>query len=663
MATSAQRPQPRNVHRRLPIGAQCVPDGGVEFRVWAPKRKRVEVVFESRGSPSPDVERAIELTAEDDGYFSGYAADAHAGSLYRYRLDGRDAFPDPASRFQPSGPHGPSEVVDPSTFQWADDAWRGPRLDSTVIYELHVGTFTREGTWAAAAQQLAELASVGITCLEIMPVAEFPGRFGWGYDGVDLYAPTRLYGRPDDFRHFVDRAHSLGIGVMLDVVYNHVGPDGNYLPQFSDHYFSTKHKTEWGQAFNFDGDQSRAVRDFISCNAAYWADEFHVDGLRIDATQSIFDDSPRHILVDIGDAMRGAAGERAVLLVGENEPQNVTLLAEPTARGCGLDALWNDDFHHAALVALTGKTDAYYSDYRGSAQELVSGAKYSFLYQGQYYRWQKKRRGSPTFGIPPTRFVNFIENHDQLANSAAGTRTRELTSPGRHRAMTALLLLGAQTPMLFQGQEFGASTPFLYFADHSHDLARRVRKGRGDFLAQFANIALQEIRSRLPDPADPATFERCKLDFAERDRNQQVTALHRDLLRLRREDPVIRTHAGRGLDGAVLGNDAFVLRFFGEDCTDRLLVINLGRAFRLDPAPEPLLAPPHAHEWTILWTSDAPEYGGTGTPRLEGDRVVQGERTPGTPSEATLKPDPIWHIPGECAVLLAPAPRRDAAAR
>jgi maltooligosyltrehalose trehalohydrolase len=646
MATRTKRTEPNTLLRRLPIGAVCSPGDSVQFRVWAPRRSRVEVLL--------DNDIAFDLSAEPGGYFSGVVSGARAGSRYRYRLDGRDAFPDPASRFQPAGPHGASEVIDPSRFEWTDAAWRGPQLDGVVLYEVHVGTFTSEGTWAAAARQLPELAAAGMTCLEIMPVGEFPGRFGWGYDGVDLYAPTHLYGHPDDFRRFVDAAHSVGLGVILDVVYNHVGPDGNYLKQFSDHYFSTKHKTEWGEAFNFDGDHCGPVREFICGNACYWVDEFHIDGLRIDATQSIFDDSPRHILTDIGDAMRAAAGDRSILLVGENEPQNTTLLRPTSEGGCGLDALWNDDFHHTALVALTGKTEAYYSDYGGSAQEFVSIAKYSYLYQGQHYRWQRQRRGTPTFGLRQTHFVNFIENHDQLANSAIGGRTTSLTSPGRHRAMTALLLLGPQTPLLFQGQEFAASSPFLYFADHNPELAKSVRKGRGEFLAQFPSIALDEVRSRLADPADPTTFERSKLDFSERERHAEAYALHRDLLQLRRDDPVIREHGAHGVDGAVLADAAFLLRFFGRGGDQRLLVVNLGRTIRLDPAPEPLLAPPVGAEWTILWTSDSPRYGGTGTPRLEADRVMQGERLHGASPDNGLKSAPVWHVPGECAVLLAP---------
>jgi maltooligosyltrehalose trehalohydrolase len=659
MGTDTQRAAPRASARRLPIGADCSSHDGVRFRVWAPRRKRVDVVIydAANADASTHPGAVVALEPETDGYFSVVASEAHPGTLYRYRLDGHDAFPDPASRFQPHGPHGPSQVIDPGAFAWTDDGWRGPRLEGAVLYELHVGTFTREGTWSAAAEQLPELARLGITCVEVMPVAEFPGRFGWGYDGVGLYAPTRLYGRPDEFRRFVDTAHSAGVGVILDVVYNHVGPDGNYLKEFSDHYFSRKHKTEWGEAFNFDAEHSAPVREFITANACYWVDEFHIDGLRLDATQSIFDDSDDHILTAIADATRSAAGDRSILVVGENEPQNTALIRPRSSGGCGLDALWNDDFHHAALVALTGKVEAYYSDYGGTAQEFVSSAKYGYLYQGQHYRWQKKRRGTPTFGIPRARFVNYIENHDQIANTGVGARTNAVTSPGRLRAMTALLLLGPQTPMLFQGQEFAASTPFLYFADHQPGLAESVRKGRGEFLAQFPNMGLDEMRSRLPDPGDPATFERCKLDVRDRERHADVYALHRDLLALRREDPVIREQGAHGLDGAVLRDDAFVVRYFGARGDDRLLVVNLGRAFRLDPAPEPLLAPPTGTVWSVAWTSEAPRYGGTATAPLEAERVMQGERAGDGGRPKSLKAEPVWHLPGECAVVLAP--RRD----
>ena len=354
--------------RRLPIGSEAHEDG-VHFRVWAPKRRHVAVVTgEATGA------EVTELSAEGDGYFSGTARSAKRGTLYRYRLDkGRDLYPDPASRFQPQGPHGPSEVVDPRAFTWSDAGWRGCSLLGQVVYEMHVGTFTREGTWDAAAAQLPELAKLGVSVIEIMPVADFPGRFNWGYDGVNLFAPTRLYGRPDDFRRFVDRAHALGVGVILDVVYNHFGPDGNYLTHFSDHYFDPERNTEWGAAINYSGENCRGARELVVSNAAYWIREYHLDGLRLDATQSIFDDSREHIVAELTRAVRASAGDRATIVIGENEPQRSKFVRP--AGGYGIDALWNDDYHHSAMVALTGRAEAYYTDYQGSPQEFISAAE------------------------------------------------------------------------------------------------------------------------------------------------------------------------------------------------------------------------------------------------------------------------------------------------
>jgi maltooligosyltrehalose trehalohydrolase len=613
--------------RRLPVGAEVLSTGGVQFRVWAPRCRKVEVVVDGATEP---------LAAEGAGYFSGTSRTARAGSLYRYRLDGGDAFPDPASRFQPEGPHGPSQVVDPSAFRWSDGSWRGAALEGQVIYEMHIGTFTREGTWEAASRQLPELAATGITAVELMPVADFCGSFGWGYDGVNLFAPTRLYGAPDAFRAFVDRAHGAGVAVLLDVVYNHLGPDGNYLRAYADEYFSDRYDNEWGDAINFDSGGSAAVREFFVGNAGYWIDEFHVDGLRLDATQQIFDASPVNVMAEITARVREAGGRRATLVIAENEPQDVRLVKPVEEGGCGMDALWNDDFHHTARVALTGRSEAYYSDYRGSAQELVSCAKWGFLYQGQRYAWQKKRRGSPTYGVRPQAFVSYLENHDQIANSASGARLHQLAAPGHWRAMTALLLLGPGTPMLFQGQEFAASSPFLFFADHTPELAKAVRKGRGDFLAQFPSVAV--MKSGLADPGVRETFERCKLDFSERETHAPTYALHRDLQRLRREDAVFSKPAAGAIDGAVLAPDALVLRFFAEGGDDRLLVVNLGADLTLVPAPEPMLAPPAGRGWKLVWSSEDAAYGGGGA--------------------VTPETEDGWHIPGQAAIVLRPEATR-----
>jgi maltooligosyltrehalose trehalohydrolase len=585
------------------------------------------VVLEGEESPVP-------LPVEKHGYFSGVIPTARAGVRYRYRLDGGDAYPDPASRFQPEGPHGPSQIVDPRSFRWTDAAWPGLSLPGQVIYEMHIGTFTREGTWAAAERELPELCSVGITVIEVMPVAEFPGRFGWGYDGVNLFAPTHLYGTPDDFRRFVDRAHGLGMGVILDVVYNHLGPDGNYLSQFSPDYFTDRYTTDWGSAVNFDNERAGPVREYYIANAGYWIEELHLDGLRLDATQNIYDISKDNILAALTRRVRQAARGRGTILVAENEPQDVKLVRSAERGGYGLDALWNDDFHHSARVALTGRNEAYFGGFRGTPQELISAVKWGHLYQGQWYGWQKKRRGTPSLELSPETFVNYIQNHDQIANSGRGQRCHQLSHPGNYRAMTALLLLGPATPMLFQGQEFAASAPFNFFADHRPELAVLVRKGRASFLQQFPSLTTPEFQDQFIDPGALETFEHCKLDFTERQTHREAYALHRDLLRLRREDAVLRAPRRGGVDGAVLGPAAFVLRFFGQDNDDRLLIVNLGVDLHLEAAPEPLLAPPEASRWYILWSSEHPRYGGCGTPPPEGEDN--------------------WSLLGHAAVVLAP---------
>jgi len=583
---------------------------------------------------------ATQLAAEADGYFGG-EFDARAGDRYQFKLDDDEKlYPDPASRFQPGGPHGPSEIVDPRAFEWSDQSWTGAALRGQVAYEMHVGTFTRDGTFAAAAAELRELARIGVTLIEVMPLAEFEGAFGWGYDGVDLYAPSHLYGTPDDFRAFVNTAHRCGLGVILDVVYNHLGPVGNYLRAFSASYFTDRYKNEWGEAINFDGPDAGPVREFFIANAGYWIDEFHLDGLRLDATQQIYDCSAEHVLTAIGKRVRESAGGRGTVIVAENEPQDACLVRPIGEGGSGLDGLWNDDFHHSAMVALTGRAEAYYSDTRGEPQELISAAKYGYLFQGQYYEWQRKPRGTPAWGVPREAFVTFLQNHDQVANSARGLRGHQLTSPGRWRAMTALFLLMPGTPMLFQGQEFAASAPFLYFADFDGDLAEGVRSGRGEFLRQFPSIADLERRGDvLADPGNPETFRRCKLDVAERRTHAGAYALHIDLLRLRREDAAFCAPAARGVDGAVLAPSAFALRFFTpEHLDDRVVVVNLGPDLTRPSYAEPLLAPPAGRDWTVRWSSEDPRYGGNGTP--------------------DTWPDDRWFLPGESAIVLAPGPKR-----
>jgi maltooligosyltrehalose trehalohydrolase len=611
--------------RRLSAGIELQDDGTASVRVWAPRCTRVDVVLERERAD------AVALDREADGFFSAVLRNVAAGDRYWFRLDAKALRPDPVSRYQPDGPHGPSVIVDPRAFRWTDAGWPGVVPAGQVFYEMHVGTFTPEGTWSAAAEQLAALAHLGVTIIEMMPVADFPGRFGWGYDGVNLYAPTRLYGTPDDLRAFVNHAHALGLGVILDVVYNHLGPDGNYLTEYSPDYFTDRYKNDWGQAINFEG--PRPARDFFIENGGYWIDEFHFDGLRLDATQDIHDSSDEHVIKAIASRARSCSGNRRVYIVAENESQDTVLIRPASEGGYGVDAAWNDDYHHNALVSLTGRREAYYTDYTGTPQEILSSIKYGYLYQGQWYSWQQKRRGTSTRGLSPTSFVHFLENHDQVANSAFGRRVHELTSPGRYRTMTALTLLGPATPLLFQGQEFASSAPFLFFADHGPDLAEAIGTGRREFLEQFPSITDPGVRQALAPPGAIETFRRCTLDFGERERHAEAYALHRDLLRLRRSDPVIARGAEALVDGAVLGPDLFLVRLeVADDC--RLMIVNLGTSADLGSVAEPLLAAPVGCRWEVSWSSEAVRYGGDGQAPFDGSAES--------------------HVPAEALLLLRP---------
>jgi len=604
--------------RKYPYGPEIIPSRGTHFRLWAPTCTSVSIVIETPAQ----AHSTYPLEPEKDGCWSALIKNVFQGTQYRFQLNNSDLLcPDPASRFQPQGPHGPSQVIDPASFTWTDSAWPGIKLPGQVLYEIHIGTFTPEGTFCAAAAHLQELHSFGITAIEIMPIADFAGTFGWGYDGVNLFAPTRLYGTGDDLKNFVNAAHVNGLAVILDVVYNHFGPDGNYLRSFSDQYFSIRYKNEWGEPINFDGPGSEHVRDFYTSNAAYWIDEFHFDGLRLDATQQMFDSSPRHILSEISDAARSAAPQRSVLVIAENEPQQVSLL-KPSEQsgGCGIDALWNDDFHHSCFVALTGRSEAYYSDYLGNPSELLACFLHGFIYQGQQSQWQHKPRGSISRFVEPYRFINFLENHDQVANSAFGDRLHNIASPQQYRALTALLLLGPWTPMLFQGQEFGSNKKFTYFADHKLDLATLVSKGRKEFLSQFPSLNAPEMRNALPDPSDPANFKNCKLDHSEKIDNP-VYEFHRRLLELRTADNVF-ANPSACRDGAILSNQTIVL-WYSHETDQRLLIVNLGPLLRLKPISQPLLAAPPAHKWQIIFSTEDHCFKGWGISDIDlGDQWI-----------------------------------------
>jgi maltooligosyltrehalose trehalohydrolase len=590
--------------RRLSVGVEVSGDSQVAVRVWAPMHATVRLTSD---------DGLFDLSRSDDGYFERVVP-GRPGSRYGFLLgDGPRVYPDPASRFQPDGPDGRSEVIDPSTFAWRDREWRGLIPTGQVLYEMHVGSFTREGTWRAAAAHLSRLRDLGVTAVQMMPIAEFAGAFGWGYDGVLWFAPFHHYGRPDDLRAFVDEAHQLGLGVILDVVYNHLGTAGSSLPSFSRQYISTRYDNEWGAPLNFDGPGSEAVRAFVLDNVEYWITEFHMDGFRLDATQQIFDCSAESIMAAIARRARAAAPHRGVVVTGENEPQDTRLLRPRAAGGCGLDALYDDDFHHAARVALTGVREAYYTDYEGSSRELVAAARWGYLFQGQYYSWQEKTRGTPALDLAPERLVTFLENHDQVANSAAGRRLSEIAHPGDLRALTALLLLMPATPMLFQGQEIGSTIPWVFFADHQGERGDQVRKGRLEFLAQFPRLAEPTTNARIPEATSRATFEACKLTHERDPRAERFWRLHRDLLALRRSDPAFS--AQRRPEGVCLGPRALLLRF-GDPAalSTRLLLVNLESDMPLAAKSEPLLAPPTTTGWRVLWSSEHPDYGGAGLP-------------------------------------------------
>lgn len=599
------------MNRRFPVGAEPHPEGGMHFRVWAPQAQQLSLILNS------DIDHPFRMQSEADGYWAVWLLQAQTGDRYQFQLnEHHQLYPDPASFYQPEGPHAASCMVNHAAFSWEDLAWTGVNSSRQVLYEMHIGTFTEAGTFAAAAARLEALAALGITTITLMPVAEFDGDFGWGYDVVGFYAPYHVYGTPEDFKRFVNEAHRHGLAVILDVIYNHVGNSGAYLSVFSDHYYSRHYRSDWGAAINFDGPGSAQVRTYFIANAVYWIDVFHLDGLRFDATHFVYDASEQHVIAEMVTQARQAAPDKTLYFIGENEPQHASATDPVLLHGLGLDAVWNDDFHHSANVALHGKREAYFHDYRGHAQELVSSVKWGYLYQGQYYAWQAKVRGTPVLGKAASCFVHYLQNHDQIANSGFGRRIHQHAKPADLRAMTALLLLAPQTPMLFQGQEFAASAPFLFFADHAPELAASVEIGRIEFLSQFPNLQSPLSLAYLEKAESEKTFARCKLDHEERERHADIYLLHHDLLKLRRDDPVFADPLN--VDGAVLSETAFLFRFFANPPhQDRLLLVNLAADVWFESVAEPLLAPPAAGSWQLAWSSEHPKYGAEGIREID----------------------------------------------
>jgi maltooligosyltrehalose trehalohydrolase len=551
----------RSVHH-MPFGAELRPEG-VAFRLWAPSRERVDVVVEGR-------QHALERRA--GGWFERLVEGARAGTRYAFAFPGVDRHvPDPASRFQPDGVHGPSEVVDPAAYLWRESGWRGRPWHEISLYELHVGTFTPEGTYAAAAARLPQLAELGVTAIELMPLAQPAGARNWGYDGVLPFAPQRAYGNPDDLKGFVDAAHEHGLSVFLDVVYNHFGPEGNYLHLYADAFFTQRHHTPWGSAIDVESEAGRTVREFFIENALYWLREYRFDGLRFDAVQEIRDDSPRPFLRELAGRVRATLEpERHVHLVLENDANEARWLDV-------YDAQWNDDAHHAFHVLLTGERDGYYRDFAGDPARLLGRAlAEGFAYQGEPSEHRGgARRGEPSMALRTSAFVDFLQNHDQIGNRALGERITALAPPEAVRAATATLLLAPAIPLLFMGEEWAASTPFLFFSDFGGDLGAAVTEGRRKEFAAWPAFSDAAARDRIPDPQDPATMRASTLRWAERKRapHDEMLALHRELLALRSEKivPHLASEA-RGEGYEVLGPAALRVAWrFGDGARLELL--------------------------------------------------------------------------------------------
>jgi maltooligosyltrehalose trehalohydrolase len=563
----------------MPFGAECRDEGNVRFRLWAPAARQVDVcVANANGF------MRFALDHCDEGWFELVTDAAKPGSRYYFRIDGEHEVPDPASRFQPRDVHGPSEVIDPLAFDWNDRSWRGRRWEESVIYELHVGAFTPSGTFSAVRDRLDYLADLGITAVELMPVAAFPGERNWGYDGVFPFAPDRVYGRPEDLKELVQRAHARGIMVVLDVVYNHFGPEGNYLRSYAPQFFTDRHRTPWGDGINFDGPESRAVRDFFIHNALYWLTEYHFDGLRLDAVHAIIDDSTPPILTELADAVRSSVEpDRHVHLILENDLNQARYLKrEEHCQPKWYNAQWNDDIHHALHALITGERDGYYSDYAERPLDqlghcLVGG----FAYQGEVSAYRNgKPRGEATKGLPLTAFVSFLQNHDQIGNRAFGERITNIADRRALRAATAILLLAPSPPLLFMGEEFGAETPFLFFCDFEKDLAAAVTEGRRNEFSHFARFNDPAKRERIPDPNDARTFEASRLNWRviAEPRHEEWQRVYRDLLKLRRQHVVPRLSMTCAVNAnyEIKGRRGLTACWKFPDDSELILMANLG---------------------------------------------------------------------------------------
>ena len=599
---------------RMPFGAEVQADG-VRFRVWAPSAQRMALSLEDGRVAS-----ILPMVAAGGGWFEVVSAEARPGSRYRFVLEDGLHVPDPASRFNPDDVHRASMVVQPAAFDWQDEDWRGRPWEDAVIYELHVGTFTPEGTFAGIEQRLDYLRDLGVTALELMPIADFPGRRNWGYDGVLQFAPDSSYGTPDDLKRLVQSAHRRGLMIFLDVVYNHFGPDGNYLHAYAKPFFTERHHTPWGAAINVDGPDNRTVRDFYIHNALYWLEEFNLDGLRFDAVQALIDDSDAKFLPELSAAIRHHPGlNRSAHLILENDDNAASLLGERPGQPGRYDAQWNDDAHHAIHLLLTGETDGYYGDYAADpVRQLGLALTEGFAFQGAPSPFRGGRpRGEPSGHLRPTAFGSFLQNHDQVGNRAFGDRLVQLAHPAALRAAVAMLLLAPSVPLLFMGEEWGAFEPFPFFCDFYGELAQKVVAGRRGEFARFERFRAEAVRERIPDPGADATFDSARLDWSALARADHAPwlALYRSLLELRAREiaPRLRNTGGRAryaVDDRLLAVDWTL-----GDGSRLHLTANLAEAARerVDspagrilyagiPDAQAMLRDRTLPGWTVVWT-------------------------------------------------------------
>jgi maltooligosyltrehalose trehalohydrolase len=570
-------------------------EGGIWFRLWAPSQERIQVVIDGRA--------AISMARAAHGFHEIFVDGLVAGARYRFAVaDGRQV-PDPASRFQPEDVNGPSEAVDPSAYRWRE-TWQGREWNDVVLYELHIGAFSTEGTYAGAAQKLDHLARLGVTAVEVMPISDFGGRWNWGYDGAFCYAPDASYGRPEDLKAFVEAAHRRGIAVLLDVVYSHFGPEGNYVPLYAPDFFTSRHRTPWGDAIRFDGPNSRPVRDFFIENAEYWIEEFHLDGLRLDAVHAIKDETKPDLLDELAQRLR-SRNQRPIHLLLENESNEPSRLTRRGGDPERYTAQWNDDVHHVLHVAATRESSGYYAAY-GQTELLGKALAEGFAYQGQMMPYRGATRGGPSGGLPPGAFVSFIQNHDQIGNRAFGERLNALVSPKVIRALASVYLLAPQTPMIFMGEEWDARSPFQFFCDFGGKLGEAVRKGRIEEFSRFPEFADPERVAKIPDPSAETTFLSSKLDWSCVDEDH--LRYYRALLTTRREcvRPLL-PYIDSGGEAFVLGERALRVAWRAGDSI-LLLDANLsargveflpvaGRVFWRCGDTEAVLGP-----WSVRWS-------------------------------------------------------------